>query len=211
MQTMNIALKLRRLSAAMLALLVLSTLFLSASASSTSSTTDLKLYMGRADEEEAFNVPNMFPGDSVSKTYFLKVYYRDSITVHFRAAVRPGYEKLAEVLMCRVEVDGSTLYDGLMKNMPSSLPYKIKSPKTELKYTITAYLDTSVNNDYMNKDLVADFRWWVEKQEQPNLTLPKTGDDFPLVTLLCVMAVSAGLFLVMMAWKRKKEKRDGEE
>ena len=211
---MNIALKLRRLSASMLAMLLLfGILLMPVSASSTSSSTDLKLYKRHAEENDPFHAVNMFPGDSVSQVYRLKVYYRDSITVHFRADVRSDekYQKLAEVLMCRVAVDGKQLYDGLMKNMPSSLDVKIKSPKTELKYTITTYLDTSVGNEYMNKDLAADFRWWVEKQEQSNLTPPKTGDDFPFTTLVCVMAVSLGLIVVLVVWKREKEKRDGEQ
>lgn len=211
---MNIATTLRRLSASMLAMLMLfGILLMPASASSTSSSTDLKLYKRHAEENDPFQAVNMFPGDSITKVYRLKVYYRDSITVHFRADVRSDekYQKLAEVLMCRVEVDGKELYDGLMKNMPSSLDRKIKSPKTELKYTITAYLDTSVGNDYMNKELVADFRWWVEKQEQSNLTPPKTGDDFPLTTLVCVMVGSIALIVVLVVWKREKEKRDGEK
>ena len=209
---MNIALKLRRLSAGLLTMLILfGVLLMPASASSTSSSTDLKLYKRHAEENDPFQAVNMFPGDSVTRTYRLKVYYRDSITVHFRADVRSDekYQKLAEVLMCRVAVDGKQLYDGLMKNMPSSLTHKVKSPDTELEYTITAYLDTSVGNQYMNKELVAAFRWWVEKQDQSNLTPPKTGDDFPLTTLVCVMVVSLGLIVVLVVRKRKKEKRDG--
>ena len=40
----------------------------------------------------------MFPGDAETKHFRVQVSYHDQVTVHFRATVRPGYEKLAEVM-----------------------------------------------------------------------------------------------------------------
>lgn len=127
----------------------------------------LKLYRNHAEESTPFQVNNMFPGDAEQKSYFLEVSYKGNLTVHFRADVRSGYEKLAEVLKCRVSLgDGTLLYDGLMKDMPNSIPYTLpySSGTTEtVVYDITAYLDTSVGNEYMAKELYADFRWWVNE------------------------------------------------
>lgn len=195
----------RMISAALVLLLVLATLGTPAAAAEKE--TDLQLYRRHPEENQPFQAVNMFPGDSVSKTYRLQVFYTDSITVHFRADVRPGYEKLAEVLKCRVALDGREVYDGLMAQMPESIQSTMKTPEKEMEYQITAYLDTSVGNAYMAKELLADFRWWVEKQDQGGLTPPKTGDRFPLLPTALVMGCSGALLLFFV--RRKKEEPDG--
>lgn len=161
-------------------------------------------------ENTAFRVENMFPGDAVTKYFRVQVSYRDTVTVRYSADVRQGYEKLAEVLKVRIKLLSSdlVLYDGLMKDMPESVEYKLSASGTatdELYYEITAYLDTSVGNDYQNKDLIADFRWWAEEAE--NLEpLPQTGDDTNIVPWACIAAIS-GLILLLLLFviKRKEE------
>lgn len=114
----------------------------------------------------------MFPGDREERIYHVRVSYSGTVTVHFRADVRPGYEKLAEVLQCEVYLKstGEILYDGLMKNMgstPGHLDYPLTASSRDtanLEYVIAVYLDTSVGNDYQDKTLIADFRWWVEER-----------------------------------------------
>lgn len=133
-----------------------------------SGSTVLELYRDHADESTPFQVENMFPGDTERKTELLRVTYTGSITVHFHADIQPGYEKLAEVLGCRVTVEGTQLYDGLMRDMPASIDYRLPQSSggtAELTYQIDAYLDTSVGNDYMAKSLKADFVWWVDASE----------------------------------------------
>lgn len=130
----------------------------------------LTIYRNHPDDSTPFSVKNMFPGDVETKDYFLAVSYRGSITVHFHADIRPGYEKLAEVLKCKVVLlnNEEILYDGLMRDMPASIEHElVSSGKTtdELTYEITTYLETSVGNEYMAKELVADFCWWAVAQE----------------------------------------------
>ena len=135
--------------------------------------------------------------------------YHDTITVHYKATVRPGYEKLAEVLKVRVNLlsTGETMYDGLMRDMPESLTHKLASKKSatdELYYEITAYLDTSVGNDYQNKDLVADFKWWVE--ETGNLDdSPQTGDTSNILLWAVLAAGSLGMIIILLVTRRRKE------
>lgn len=130
-----------------------------------SGSTVLELYRDHADESTPFQVENMFPGDTETKTDLLRVSYSGSVTVHFHADIRPGYEKLAEVLKCRVSVDGEQLYDGLMRDMPASIDRTLPQSTgatAELTWVIDAYLETSVGNDYMEQSLKADFVWWVD-------------------------------------------------
>ena len=137
----------------------------------------LTIYKNNPEESVPFQVNNMFPGDTETKRYLLAVSYLGTVTVHFHADIEPGYEKLAEVLKCRVflKTTDELIYDGLMKNMPESLEHKLESKRKttdELEYEIAVYLETSVGNEYMNKALVADFRWWAVEE-----TSSSGGDD----------------------------------
>lgn len=167
----------------------------------------IELYNKQPEENTPFQVENMFPGDSETKYYCVRVSHKGDVILRLHANVRPGYEKLSEVLCCRVLLpeNGEVLYDGLMRDMPASLSHALRtsiSTTSEVYYEITAYLDTSVGNEYMDKDLIADFRWWVE--ETGNLDSPQTGDPFHLYLWLCI--ASGSLLLLILLWrKRKKE------
>ena len=169
----------------------------------------IELYNKQPEENTPFAVGNMFPGDVETKYFRVRVSYHDKITVHYKATVRPGYEKLAEVLKVRVRLltTGEMLYDGLMRDMPESLTHKLASKKSttdELYYEITAYLDTSVGNDYQNKDLIADFKWWVE--ETGNLDdSPQTGDTSNILLWAVLAAGSLGMIIILLVTRRRKE------
>ena len=169
----------------------------------------VELYNKQPEENTPFQVGNMFPGDSETKYFRVRISYHDKITVHYKATVRPGYEKLAEVLKVRVNLlsTGETMYDGLMRDMPESLTHKLASKKSatdELYYEITAYLDTSVGNDYQNKDLIADFKWWVE--ETGNLDdSPQTGDTSNILLWAVLAAGSLGMIIILLVTRRRKE------
>ena len=184
-------------------------------AQSTAATAEVKkaatveLYNKQPEENTAFAVGDMFPGDSETKYFRVRVSYHDKITVHYKATVRPGYEKLAEVLKVRVKLlsTGETMYDGGIADMPESLTHKLASKKSttdELYYEITAYLDTSVGNDYQNKDLIADFKWWVE--ETGNLDdSPQTGDTSNILLWAVLAACSGSMMILLLVVRRRKE------
>ena len=185
-----------------------------AASTETRKATSISLYARNPEENIAFQAGNLFPGDRESKYFRILVSHHDHVTVHYKAAVRPGYEKLAEVLMVRIDLltTGETLYDGLMGDMPESLTHKLTgSGDDELYCRITAYLDTSVGNEYQGKDLLADFKWWVEETGNLNPT-PATGDMLPvrLLTLTTVVSglLAAGL-MVLLARKRKEDGTNG--
>lgn len=153
----------------------------------------------------------MFPGDAETKYFRVQVSYHDQVTVHFRATVRPGYEKLAEVMNVRVRLltTGEIMYDGLMKTMPASVTHKLASQNTTtdtLYYEITAYLDTSVGNEYQNRDLIADLNWWVE--ETGNLTPVPTGDTSGTVLWGLLAACSGGILVFLLAARKRREENE---
>ncbi len=113
-----------------------------------------------------FDVVNMFPGDAETKEFVVKVSHKKPITLYYHADIQLGSEKLAEVMMVKIELPekGILLYDGLMRDMPSALEHVLEANESEIVYRITAYLETSVGNDYQYKSLKADFRWWYSKE-----------------------------------------------
>lgn len=138
----------------------------------------VSIYKNHPTDKSPFEVENMFPGDVISKNYTVKVSHDGPLSVRFHADIHDGYDKLAEVLKCKIKivesdssnVDGVTVYDGLIRDMPAAVEYMITSSysqTTYLTYEISVYLDTSVGNEYMNQELYADFVWWVYGYEDP--------------------------------------------
>lgn len=163
------------------------------------------------NRQEGDNVPffvlNLFPGDSTTRYYCVRVSHSDSVTLHYRADVRSGSEKLAEVLKVRVSLPakGVTLYDGLMGGMPKALDHGMSgyNRADDLVYEITAYLDPSVGNDYQNQQLIADFRWWIEEADQ--LAPPKTGDSSMIILWATLSVASLAALLVLICLMHRKK------
>lgn len=181
------------------------------SAAAAQKAASIALYNKHPEDNTPFTVGNMFPGDSETKYFCVQVSYHDKVTVHYKAVVRPGYEKLAQVLQVRVKLlnTGETLYDGGIAAMPQSLTHKLASESSvtqELYYEITAYLDTSVGNAYQNQDLIADFKWWVE--ETGSLDSPETGDASRSLLWAVAGVCSGGLLLLLVLRRRKEDEAD---
>jgi len=184
--------------------------------------TYLTIYKNHPEDGTRFQVGNMFPGDTETKTYPVQVSYYGNITLRFHADIRSGYEKLAEVLQCKVVLKdtGAVLYEGLMKDMPASIDQPISSPgeaTDALTYEISVSLDTSVGNEYQNKELKADFRWWVEETTNPEsqegagegghlVQPPKTGDASQIILWGALAGMSLILILLLLVRRRKEEK-----
>lgn len=172
----------------------------------------IRLYNRQPEDNTSFQADNLFPGDAITKYFCVRVSYRDTVTVHYKAAVRPGHEKLAEVLKVRVRLltSGETLYDGLMSQMPESVTHKLSSGGSatdELYYEITAYLDTSVGNAYQNKQLIADFSWWVDDAGKL-IESPDTGDSSNI--LLWELAAAACVFIMIFLLFTRRGKEEYE-
>ncbi|WP_405320555.1 LPXTG cell wall anchor domain-containing protein [Frisingicoccus sp.] len=167
----------------------------------------LSISKNNAADQTPFAVGNMFPGDMETKDYCIKVTHKDKVTLKFTADIHTGYEKLAEVLKMKIVLKGNNtvLYDGLMKDVPEYLDHLVVGNTTstteEITYVISTYLDTSVGNPYMNKELKADFKWWVEEKE--NLTQPATGEGSHMKVWFGIMGAS--LITLILLVKKKKE------
>lgn len=169
----------------------------------------IALYNKQPEDNTAFSVGNMFPGDIETKYYRIQVSYNDKVTVHFKVDIRNGYEKLAEVMKVRVKLltTGEIMYDALMKDMPKSVSHQLSSStKTtdELYYEFTAYLDTSVGNEYQNIDLIADFSWWVGEKENLG-SAPSTNDDMNILMWAMIALISCVICIFGIINLKKKE------
>lgn len=174
--------------------------------------TSISLDKRKPSDNEAYKATNLFPGDTETKYYSVKVLHNHDIILRFHAKIRPGYEKLAEVLKIKVTVVDSNkdLYDGLMKDMPKSLNqqlYAKNHSQSNLYYKVTVYLDTSVGNEYQNQNLIADFEWWVEEGDY--LDPPLTG-IIDSISSNIFLYTTLGLFvlLVFLIYKKKKDRQE---
>ncbi len=175
--------------------------------------TPIYLYNRNPGDNTPFTVGNLFPGDVETKYFCVQISYQDTVTVKYHADIRPGYEKLAEVLKCKIVhlTTGETMYEGLMRDMPASLNHTLYSEGSTtdaLYYGITAYLDTRVGNEYQNQELMADFRWWVE-EEGSLVEPPQTGDNSHLILWFGLMCAS--LFMLILLFVTRKKEAQNEQ
>lgn len=167
----------------------------------------VSLHRFSPEGKEKFTVKNMLPGDSVSKEYEIAVSFKDSIDLCFCAPVKEDVFSVGDVLKCSVAINdsGQILYDGLLKDMPSCLTYRLYSKEETTKtvtYLISVYLDTSVGNEYMSGKLTADFNWWAETRE--NLISPETGFyGIPPVWYILI-ALTSFLVIIITVITRKR-------
>lgn len=167
---------------------------------------DISLYSNHSSDNASFNITNMFPGDSVTNKYNLKVSYHDKVSVLFNVDYLDEYSKLASVTNIKVKLinDNKVLYDGFVCDLKdNNLSYVLESSnnKTEvLEYEITISLDTSVNNDYQNKELKLDFIWSIDKEETKNLIVPSTGYSSNIILWISLIIFS--LIMIVFLYKR---------
>ena len=174
--------------------------------------TSISLFKGNPEDNTPFSVMNMLPGDSETKYYCVKVSHKGNVTLKYHADIHKGSEKLSEVLKIKVAIPSlnKVIFDGVIKDMPLSIDFPLSAAdvsETAVDFEITAYLETSVGNEYSNTELVADFKWWVEERE--NLASPQTGDGFYAYLWLGLTVCS--LLLIIFLWKKcKKEEMTNE-
>lgn len=176
---------------------------------SSSDSVEISLNSSTPEVNQPFEVSNMFPGDTYTKDFSVKVSHKKDVTLCFKADVRQGYEKLAEVLKCTVTIGNSqTLYDGLMKDMPEYVSTVLKTDTkttSTMDYHIAAYLDTSVGNEYQDKDLIADFKWWVIEDEY---LVPDTSSTALSTFTFPIVGVGALVVVVVLLMKKRKDAQD---
>ena len=166
----------------------------------------LELYKGQPGDNERFEVQNLFPGDSVTKYFCLKVYHDANISLFFKADVIEQTKSLGDALHIKVtrlgtgkvlcdapfsKISGQEFTEALLQNALG---------ETTAYYQIDVSLDTSAGNEYQAAMLKADFAWYIK--EEGGLTPPQTGDH-TIPALWAVLALSA-LLLLLILWKRGK-------
>lgn len=139
---------------------------------------------------------NMFPGDNgdtepdLRKTYSISISHQYAVSLHFNVLVQddPAFEKLAEVLMMKVTVNGQQVYDGLLSGFGGNILGFAKNYDEVVyetaEYTIEVYLPTWVGNEYMNKTLKCDYIWtlYEEREQLPPIIIPIPPDETTVTT-----------------------------
>lgn len=174
----------------------------------------------------AMTASGMLPGDSEEKTFTVTVKHRKTATVHFEARlandsvidVTTG-RKLSDGMNIKVVQGTDTLYNGSIAGLTTATPrppVDVEVPgsrTTDLPYTITVSLPTSAGNEFQNKTLTIDLKWWLVSDEGGGgggtiiVTPPKTGDDFSPFLMGGAALVSLSLLAVLL--RRRKGENHG--
>ena len=172
----------------------------------------------------AMTASGMLPGDSEEKTFTVTVKHRKTATVHFEAKLANDSvidattgRKLSDGMNIKVAQGTDTLYNGSIAGLTTATPrpavdVEVPGSRTaDLPYTITVSLPTSAGNEFQNKTLTIDLKWWLVSDEGGGgggtiiVTPPKTGDDFSPFLMGGAALVSLSLLAVLLLRRRKGE------
>lgn len=172
----------------------------------------------------AMTASGMLPGDSEEKTFTVTVKHRKTATVHFEARLANDSvidattgRKLSDGMNIKVVQGTDTLYNGSIAGLTTATPrpaVDVEVPgsrTTDLPYTITVSLPTSAGNEFQNKTLTIDLKWWLVSDEGGGgggtiiVDSPKTGDDFSPFLMGGAALVSLSLLAVLVLRRRKGE------
>lgn len=172
----------------------------------------------------AMTASGMLPGDSEEKTFTVTVKHRKTATVHFEAKLANDSviddttgRKLSDGMNIKVVQGTDTLYSGSIAGLTTATPrpaVDVEVPgsrTTDLPYTITVSLPTSAGNEFQNKTLTIDLKWWLVSDEGGGgggtiiVDSSKTGDDFSLPLMGGAALVSLSLLAVLLLRRRKGE------
>ena len=172
----------------------------------------------------AMTASGMLPGDSEEKTFTVTVKHRKTATVHFEARLANDSvidattgRKLSDGMNIKVVQGTDTLYNGSIAGLTTATPrpaVDVEVPgsrTTDLPYTITVSLPTSAGNEFQNKTLTIDLKWWLVSDEGGGgggtiiVNPPKTGDDFSPFLMGGAALVSLSLLAVLLLRRRKGE------
>lgn len=175
-------------------------------------------------DHAAMTASGMLPGDSEEKTFTVTVKHRKAATVHFEARLANDSviddttgRKLSDGMNIKVVQGTDTLYNGSIAGLTTATPrpaVDVEVPgsrTTDLPYTITVSLPTSAGNEFQNKTLTIDLKWWLVSDEGGGgggtiiVKPPKTGDDFSLPLMGGAALVSLSLLAVLLLRRRKGE------
>ena len=175
----------------------------------------------------AMTASGMLPGDSEEKIFTVTVKHRKTATVHFEAKLANDSviddttgRKLSDGMNIKVVQGTDTLYDGSIAGLTTATPrpaVDVEVPgsrTTDLPYTITVSLPTSAGNEFQNKTLTIDLKWWLVSDEGGGgggtiiVKPPKTGDDFSPFLMGGAALVSLSLLAVLVLRRRKGEHHD---
>ena len=178
-------------------------------------------------DHAAMTASGMLPGDSEEKTFTVTVKHRKTATVHFEARLANDSviddttgRKLSDGMNIKVVQGTDTLYNGSISGLTTATPrpaVDVEVPgsrTTDLPHTITVSLPTSAGNEFQNKTLTIDLKWWLVSDEGGGgggtiiVNPPKTGDDFSPFLMGGAALVSLSLLAVLLLRRRKGEHHD---
>ena len=115
--------------------------------------------------EVTFTASNLLPGDSVTKTYTLKINDEDVQQLTFRAAIASDTPQFADHLYIQANVGEDKIpeYTGKVSDMTDNIVFDVEGDT--MIFTVTVTLGTTAGNDCMNTAVSLDFFWGASSVE----------------------------------------------
>lgn len=174
----------------------------------------IELYKGNEQSNINFQCENMLPGDSISRDFSVKVYHEEDITLYFNEKITDETKNLGDVLQFKViDVDtGEVICDSTFSQADGVDYAKTLAAnsqgETVVNYRIEISVDTSVGNEYQAAVLTADFKWYVNENDQGGLTtIPQTGDK-PITVIWMILGIACVVLITSLLIKRSKGDRE---
>ena len=141
-----------------------------------------------------FQVENMFPGDSKTKTYTVTVNDNTATTLTFSAVYVDNTvynetdsrrDRDRSLMTIVVQANGTEIYRGNFDDI-SEINYPLNGARSVV-YTITVSLDKRAGNEYARLNLGMTFNWSFAYEEMFTVTYNDGVDDAELFTDYVVM------------------------
>lgn len=166
------------------------------------------LHSDNPKDNKTIEVYDMFPGDEIYQGYNVQVHYKGNVHLHF-SIDNFNESELRDVLKFTIKRENEVLFDDYASKLPDcySLGLSSKDKKIQdVNYSITVSLDTSVGNEYQNKQVKFDLSWWAT--EDGGHLIPKTGIDGGALTnpnTYAILIVFISIIFIVFLARRKKE------
>ncbi len=162
---------------------------------------------GDLEETQTLSMPEMMPGDSITKSFQISVQRNRVRALNFFLSPNDPANALAqELYVCvRISENMAVLYDGKLADMPSKLSTELPEECEKLYYEITVTLPTSASNACAGQTLNATLRWWIdsesyiEESEPTEKCAPWCFEACPWCIILPVTALALILLLLLIA------------
>lgn len=151
--------------------------------------------------KDALVFKEMYPGDSLSKTYQLEIEHQNTVKVAFEALIQEETKNLSNALiLCLKDLNkNQILYEGEFSKV-QNIYYELDKNQKQWCVEISVFAPKEMGNEYQMAELTADFHFYLDEDKEGSSI---TSDNYH-VLFYAVLAIVAGVIIVLLLKRRNK-------